>query len=183
MEIDDAVEFFNAYLDAEYAEGVAARSEPDEVLDERREASESFMHAVPGAIMSSVIGRGPGWSTEKLAEYAQTVNQVARRVMFLVAEYRCPAWGRIFGGYASGPRPRITGSYGQLLYAAEVEGRLKIIAQYAPEILEPAPPMRWSHAQGAEIGKLGRPVALRVLAEPTLEEHRQDWLAICESMA
>lgn len=183
MEIDGAVDFFNAYLDAEYAEAVAARSEPDQVLDERRRASEAFMYAAPGVVMSSVIGRGRGWSAEKLSEYAQTVHQVARRVLFLVAEYRHSEWDRLFAGYASGPRPRITGSYGQLLYAAEIEGQPKIIAQYAPEILEPAPPMRWSHAQGAEIGDPGRPVAIRALAEPTLQEHRQDWIALRESMA
>ncbi|MCX5342154.1 hypothetical protein [Streptomyces atratus] len=181
MEIDESVEFFNAYLDSEYAAAVAARTEPDEVLDERTATLETFMHAAPGTIMSPAVGRGRGWTAERLEKAARTVNEVARRNLFLVVEYKHSDWHSLFAGYVSGPTPLTTGSYGQLLYACEIDGLPKIIAEFFPEILEPAPPMKWSYAQGAQIGVLSKPKAIRALSEPTFAEHQQDWEAIQNS--
>ncbi|WP_164253147.1 hypothetical protein [Streptomyces sp. S4.7] len=92
-----------------------------------------------------------------------------------MARYNHPEWHPLFAGYASGPTPLTTGSYGQLLYVTEFDGAPKIISEYFPEILEPAPPMLWSHAQGAEINGIGNPNEVRALTAPTFGEHLDDW--------
>jgi hypothetical protein len=181
MDLECASEFLNSYLDAEYAERLASRTESDEVLSERRRLSESFFRSTPDSPMFSVIGRRPGYSAEELADYARTVDQLARRVLFLVAEYEHSEWGRVFAGYVSGSSPRITGAYELKLFVKEIEGERKIIAQYASEILKPAPPVQWVHVQGVHIDDLGSPLAVKSLSEPTFKAHRLDWAAVCES--
>ncbi|MEV8333873.1 hypothetical protein [Streptomyces niveus] len=181
MNLEQASEFLNSYLDAEYAEGLASRTEPDEVLGERRRVSESFLYSTPDSPMFSVIGRRPGYSADELEEYAQSVDQVARRVLFLVAEHEHPEWGRLFVGYVSGSSPRITGAYEFKLFVKEIEGEPKVTAQYASEILKPAPPVQWVHVQGARIDDLGGLVAVKALSEPTFKAHRLDWAATRDS--
>jgi len=177
MGLDDALEFFNAYLDAEYGAVLACRTEVDEVLDARVQAAETFWHAEPGGIISLAIGRRPGYSVDELAAYARGVSQVARRVLFIIAEHHHAKWGRVFGAHLSNTRSATTGLYGALLYAAEVGDELKLIAEYAPEVTLPAPPVQWTHVQGADLGDLGRPLVAQAPTEPTYGGHREDWAA------
>ncbi|MFD4949354.1 hypothetical protein ACFWNT_44465 [Streptomyces sp. NPDC058409] len=178
MIIESVMQFFDTYLDVEYAAAVSARTEQNALLDKRVAALEGFLHAVPGVIMSPTIGRGQNWSAERLAKASHSVGDVARRTLFLVAEYNHPEWRPLYAAYVSGPTPLSTGSYGQLLCATEVDGNMKIISEYFPEILEPAPPMTWSHAQGAAIDLPGTPTTVRALAAPTFKEHEEDWTSM-----
>ncbi|MEV6353925.1 hypothetical protein [Streptomyces hydrogenans] len=182
MDIGEVVAFFEDYSLAEYREAVAVRAEPDSVLDERRRETESFLLASPGVIMSSGTGRRPGMTADELKESARTVNREARRVLFGVVTYRHAGWGEIFAVYAGGTTPLTVGLYGQLSFIADVDGELKIIAQYAPEILEEACPMPWTYTQGVELESFGEPVAVTTLVEPSFEEHRQDWSAVLQSV-
>lgn len=50
MDLDGAVEFFNEYLDAIHQQAVAVRTEPDDMLKERRTLTRA----------SSTPRRGPG---------------------------------------------------------------------------------------------------------------------------
>lgn len=181
MDLEYSSEFIESYLDAEYAERLASRTEFDEVLDERRRTSESFFHSTPDSPMFSVIGRRIGYSAEELAEYAQTAGQIARRVLFIVAEFEHPEWGNLFAGYVSGASVTTTGAYDSKLFVKEIKGRPKIIAQYASEILKPAPPVQWIHVMGEHIADVSGPSAVKALREPTFEAHRLDWAATCTS--
>ncbi|MFD9869090.1 hypothetical protein ACFXI8_26580 [Streptomyces niveus] len=178
MKISDVEEFFKSYLDAEYAAAVAARTEVDGVLDEHTALLESFLHATPGSVMTPTVSRGRDWSAERLEKSALTVGDVARRDLFLVARYNHPEWHPLFAGIASGQTPLTTGSYGQLLYVTKIGGAPKIISEYFPEILEPAPPMVWSHTQGAEINGIGEPAEVCAVTAPTFDEHLEDWKEI-----
>ncbi|MFJ7628671.1 hypothetical protein ACIQZN_19460 [Streptomyces sp. NPDC097595] len=180
MNLDQATEFINSYLDAEYAEAKALRSEGDAVLSERQKDSESHFLSTPESPMFSVIGRRPGYTDAELEEYAQTLDQVARRVLFMVVEFEHKERGAIFCGYVSGAGPTITGAYELQLFIQEVGGKPKIIAQYAAEILKPAPPVQWTHVQGAEVSDPGTPVTARAFTEPTFNPHRLDWAATRE---
>jgi len=180
VNIDVAVEMFRSYLHAEHEEEVAVYAESDEVLAQRKINSESFMHTANGD-MHSTIGRPP-LTPERLAEFASGVV-VTPRTLFLVAEYTHPVWGRLFAAYVSGSRPQTASSYEQLLYAAEIEGQLKIIAKYMEDFLELEAPMRWTHMQGEEVGVLGVPVATRTFVQPERERHREEWRTICQSRA
>ncbi|MFE7135178.1 hypothetical protein ACFVIM_30405 [Streptomyces sp. NPDC057638] len=180
MNLDQAVEFLHAYLEAEHREGLAARTEPDAVLAERRRESEAFMHAVPGVFLSSTLRRRP-MSADELAKYATTVDQVARRTLFLVAEYAHSKWGQLFTGFASDRTAGSTGSYGLLLSVVAIEGEPKIVAFSYPDLLAMNPPTPWRYASGARINKRGRLVAVRALVEPTRADHRADWAAIRDS--
>lgn len=173
-EIREAEEFLNSYLDAEFEEAKAARAESDDVLAQRTAVSETFMHAVPGAIMASVYGRPP-MTDEELADYALTVGEVAHRNLFLVAEHPNVAWGPVFAGYISGNHPMSLGAYGLLLYLADIKGQPKIISSYYPDLLSTAVPTVWRHAAGAEFGGLEPPVRVRGIQAPRRAEHHHDW--------
>ena len=174
-QMEDVVKFFNSFLDIYYAGTLAVYSESDAVLDERRAASMEFVHAVPGVIMSPLFGRERGLPADELAEFAEEMD-VTRRPLFLVAEYRHPSWGALYGGYIGDDSSATAGSYGGLLYATEIDRELKIIAIYREDFDKASPPVRWRHSQGAEIGDPGKPVAVRPLEAPTERAaHRQDW--------
>ncbi|NUW35077.1 hypothetical protein HTZ77_27135 [Nonomuraea sp. SMC257] len=171
VDIDEAVDFFASYLDAEYAERLAVLFEPDDVLRSRREISESFMHELPGTSMRSVLGRAPT-SAEELARIARSAArsvQRAHRVLFLVEEYDNPSFGQLFAGYVSGATPSRIGSFGLLLYATVINGRLKIIGDRAKDY----DASEWTHGQGAEIGTPGTPRRVRPLVEPEHPDHRR----------
>ncbi|GAA1935958.1 hypothetical protein GCM10009716_48780 [Streptomyces sodiiphilus] len=173
--VEEVGDFFQSYLDAEFAASSAVSTEPDEILEQRRAILESFMYSVPGKVMSSGIGRGRGWSAEQLADLAQRMK-VARRPLFLVVEYVHPKWKQLFAGYIGGGKPRTAGAYGELLFAAEIEGKMRVIATYREDFDRVPPPVHWKHAQGAEIGKLARPVGVLPVEAPTSRAaHFQDW--------
>ncbi len=69
-DLDDAVDFFNAYLDIDYQGRVAAYSEPEEILEERWTAILSFFRSTPEFPMSPDFGKHRGWPPERLAKYA-----------------------------------------------------------------------------------------------------------------
>ncbi|WP_190123256.1 hypothetical protein [Streptomyces inusitatus] len=174
--MDEAVSFFNSYLDADYAGNLAVRSESDEVLKERQIASRGFWHSTLNAPLSPGFGRPVGMPSEELARLAAKMNPVRRR-LFLVAEYDDVEWGALYAGYIGG-RGRTVQSYGGLLYAAGINGELKIIASYKEDIDKVPPPLRWCHSQGVEITLSGNPVAIRPLEVPTGRiAHKQDWEA------
>ncbi|MEU6018220.1 hypothetical protein ABZ826_30600 [Streptomyces sp. NPDC047515] len=176
--MEDVVKFFNSYLDIDYAGNTAVYSESDEVVNERRDASMKFWHEVPGAQLSPGFGRPMGMPSEQLAQLAANVN-LARRTLFLVAEYSDPTWGTLYAGYIGGDRARTAQSYGGLLYATEIKGQLKIIASYREDIDKLPPPTHWRHSQGAEISSPNTPVSVRALEAPTgRAAHRQDWDAL-----
>jgi hypothetical protein len=184
MDMDGAIDLFNAYLDAEYAAVVATRTEPDDaVVNRARAAVEAFLNTGPDGRMASTIGRAPGMTAAAVEALAATVDQVVRRTLFQVVEYRHPALGRLFAGYAGGQSMLSKGAYGRLLYATELAGEPKIISEYVPDILEPAPPVAWSVLQGAQIAPPGRPGAVRQFTGPTYEPHRHDWIATREQPA
>ncbi|MCT2593936.1 hypothetical protein LHJ74_29195 [Streptomyces sp. N2-109] len=173
--IDGAVEFFKSYLEIEHAGNMATYSESDETVEELRAESMQFWHALPGIALSPSFGRPMGMQPERLSQLAQKAN-LERRALFLVAEYRDPAWGTLYAGFVGGDRASTAGSYGGLLYAAEIEGGLKVVASYREDFDKAAPPVQWRHSQGAEPDLPGAPVAVRALQGPTgRAEHREDW--------
>ncbi|WP_329538967.1 hypothetical protein OG345_01920 [Streptomyces sp. NBC_01220] len=176
--IEDTQSFFNSYLDIDYAGNTAVYSESDETVNELREESMTFWHALPGVQLSPTFGRPMGMPVEQLAQLAATV-ELARRALFLVAEYSDPTWGKLYAAYIGGDRESTARSYGGLLYAAEINGNLKIIASYREDIDQLPPPVRWRHSQGAEIDPPKTAVSVHPLEAPTgRAAHRQDWEAL-----
>ncbi|MER5704947.1 hypothetical protein ABT023_23785 [Micromonospora sp. NPDC002296] len=176
MDLDNAVDFFNKFLDAEHQQAMAALTEPDDVLEERRNVTQSLMHSPPGTIMASPAGRALGHSAEELAEFSANASRPQRRTLFLVAEYRNATWQTLFAGYTSGAHPDTSLVYERLYYASEVEGTPKMISEYLIEIeFEMDAEVRWRHAQGVKIENPGQLVAAHAIREPALEEQRQSW--------
>lgn len=182
MGLECAVRVFQSYLAAEYAEAVAVRTESDEVLRERRAASEEFMVSTAENIMSSAHGRAPV-SPEDLKKYALTANQVAQRVLFLTVEHAHPRWGSVYAGYISGGRPTTTGSYGMLLFSVDIGGELKIAAEYLPDFYDSGPEPRWRHGQGERMDNLGEPLAAHMTVEPSRPEHLDHCSAIMHAVS
>jgi hypothetical protein len=175
MDLDSAVAFFDAFLDAEYAALVALYSEPDDaVLAGLVAAAQRYLSSSPEARMAVGLNRAPGVSARQLEEDAKLLGQLRRRALFQVVEFEHPSLGALFGAYASSQDAYTIGAYERLFYAAGLDTP-KIIAAYVPELLAPAPPVTWRRLQGMEIDRPGRPVAVRRLTEPTRKAHRQDW--------
>lgn len=180
--IEDAVIFFNAYLDIEHEGNVATYSASDEVVNELRTRSMGFWHASPGAILSPSFGRPMGMHPDQLENLARSVN-LARRTLFLVAEYRGPDGNSIYVAITSGDRAETAQSYGGLLHAAEVKDELKIIASYKEDFDRVSPPVHWRHSQGAEITLPDTPVAVHPLEAPTGQAaHQDDWEDLRDSV-
>ncbi|MFJ9885774.1 hypothetical protein ACIQRW_07910 [Streptomyces sp. NPDC091287] len=176
------MKFFNAYLDIEHEGSVATYSASDEVVNELRTKSMGFWHASPGTTLSPSFGRPMGMHPDQLATLARSVN-LARRTLFMVAEYRRPDGETLYAAFTSGDRTRTTQSYGGLLHAAEVEGELKIVASYKEDFDKASPPVHWRHSQGAEINLSGAPVAVRPLEAPTGQAaHQEDWEGLRDSV-
>jgi hypothetical protein len=180
VKVDQAVDFFNAYLDVEFAEAVAVYHEPDDVLASRREVSESYMYSLPGFRMASRLGRPP-MSAERLAELSRSAK-VSRRVLFMVNEYRHVNFGPIFAAFVSGAQPILADSYESLLYATEVDEEIKIISEFFVDF-DHLSSVKWNHAQGVDVGDPGESVAVRALTEPGEPEHQRDWLRMRDATA
>ncbi|MFE3379515.1 hypothetical protein [Streptomyces anulatus] len=180
--IDDAVTFFNSYLDVEHEGNVAIYSASDEVVKELRARSMTFWQASPGATLSPSFGRPMGMHPDQVADLARSVN-LARRTLFMVAEYRGPDGGRLYAAFTSGDRASTAQSYGGLLHAAEVAGELKIIASYKEDFDKASPPVHWRHSQGVEITLPAAPVAVRPLEAPSGQAaHQEDWEGLRDSV-
>ncbi|WP_411079711.1 hypothetical protein [Streptomyces sp. cmx-18-6] len=180
--IGDAAKFFNAYLDIERIGSMAVYSEPDEVVNSYRTSSMRFWHASPGTPLSPSFGRPMGMDSDQLAQLARTVS-LARRTLFLVAEYRAHEGDSIYAGFVSGDRARTAESYGGLLYATEVNGDLKIIASYKEDFDGVSPPVRWRHSQGVEIDLPGPPISVRPFEAPIGHPaHLGDWEKLRDSV-
>ncbi|NBE84943.1 hypothetical protein [Micromonospora rubida] len=176
MNLDNAVDFFNEFLDAEHQQAMAALTEPDDVLEERRDITQGLMHSPPGTIMASPIGRALGHSVEELVEFSANASRPQRRTLFLVAEYRNTTWQALFAGYTSGAHPDTSLAYERLYYAREVEGAPKMISEYLIEIeFETDAEVQWRHAQGVKVPNPGQLVAAQAIREPVLEEQRRSW--------
>ncbi|MEV6074436.1 hypothetical protein AB0L80_04885 [Streptomyces sp. NPDC052069] len=176
--MEDVVKFLNSYLDVEYAGATAVYSDSDEVVNEHRDESMKFWHAVPGVILSPSFGRPMGMPQEQFAKLGAN-SDLARRALFLVAEYADQNWGTLYAGYIGGDRNISAQSYGGLLYVTEIKRKLKIIASYKEDFDQPSPPIHWRHSQGVEIVTLENPSAVRPIEEPTGRvAHLQDWEAL-----
>ncbi|MEU3654798.1 hypothetical protein AB0E67_18665 [Streptomyces sp. NPDC032161] len=173
--LEDAVDFFNSYLDVDYAGNKAVFLEGDEAVNTLRENSMKFWHSEHGVPLSPSFGRTMGMTPEQLNEMAAKVN-LARREIFLAAEYSDPIWRTLYAAYVGGDRVTTARSYSELLYAAEIQDEIKIIASYREDINKVSPPVHWRHSQGAEISLSGPPLAVIPLQEPTgRKAHQQDW--------
>jgi hypothetical protein len=54
VELDEAVEFYAAYLDALYRYEVAVRTEPDDLLADRRARAHTFLDPLRGTIQTLI---------------------------------------------------------------------------------------------------------------------------------
>ncbi|WP_335932615.1 hypothetical protein [Streptomyces sp. PTD5-9] len=181
--LEEAVTFFNSYLDLDWAGNRAVSSESDEVVNALRSDSMKFWHSVHDAPLSPSFGRPMGMTPEQLARMAAKIELV-RSELFLVAEYRDPTWRTLYAAYIGGGRVTTAQSYGRLLYATEIQEEIKIIAAYREDFDKTPPPMHWQHSQGAEITLTDPPVAVCALKAPTgRKAHRQDWEMMRNSIA
>ncbi|MFD2767476.1 hypothetical protein [Micromonospora eburnea] len=179
MDLDEAVEFYTAYLDALYQYEVAVRTEPDDVLAERRARAQAFLDPLRGTWVDTSSPRPPDMTPEQISERAEKLPTVARPSLFLVAEFAVPEWNSLFAGYTGGADEGTFRSYMFRYFAGEVEGKPAIITQYMlePSYGEPGQ-VTWDFTQGVEVGDLGRPVAARGLQEPFLDDQIEDYRQI-----
>jgi hypothetical protein len=179
VDLDEAVEFYTAYLDALYQYEIAVRTEPDDVLAERRAQAQTFLDPRRGTWVDTWSPRPPGLTPEEISERGAKLPTVQRPALFLVAEYVVPERGSLFAGYTGGAAKRTYRSYMYRFLTGEVDGKPAIVTQYS---IEPSygeeDQVTWEFTQGVEVADLGRPVAARGLQEPFLDEQIPDYRRI-----
>lgn len=175
MDLDEAVAFYTAYIDALYDYEVAVRTEPDDVLAERLARTRAFLDPGRGTWVDTSTSREPGLTAGEVSSRASELPPLARPELFLVAEFIVPERGTLFAGYTGGPYDGTSDAYMYRFLAGDVDGKPVIITQYS---IEPSygPPdeVNWEFTQGVEVG-LGRPVAARGLQEPLLDDQIEDY--------
>jgi Ankyrin repeats (many copies)/Ankyrin repeats (3 copies)/Ankyrin repeat len=175
VDIDEAVSFFQEFLTALYEQDVADLTEPDEQLEQRIARSESFMYAPPGTTMTSPFMRPRGMPPEELAEIAARAETPQRRPLFLVAEYETAELGTCFAGYVGGADDLTALGYQRQYWAMDVNGEPKMVALYVVDYDSIESEVEWENFEGAIVGKVGRPVAVRGLQEPFVERYKQNY--------
>ncbi|MFF3735353.1 hypothetical protein ACFYXM_35075 [Streptomyces sp. NPDC002476] len=178
--MEEAVAFFESYLDFEHRGSLAILDEPDEVLKAlRSRILNQFWHEAIGTPISPTFGRPPGMTPDQMVTLSQKMRPV-RRSLLLVAEHEAPKTipGKpLYAGYISGDTESTAQSYGGLLVAAIMsDGEMKLVASYKEDFMQSAPPVRWRQSQGLRISLVCSPVAVRPLKAPTGRAvHQQDW--------
>ncbi|MGW3165763.1 hypothetical protein ACWC9Q_23380 [Streptomyces sp. NPDC001142] len=176
----DAIAFYESYLDFEHSGAVAILEDSDERLNGlRSEILETFWRKVDGIPLSPNFRRPPGMTPDQLSQLAEQMKP-KRRSLFLVTEHKAPngiPGQPLYAAYVSGDREQTARSYSDLLYAVAIDSGLKIVASYREDVMKGSPPVRWRHSQGLRIPRVGLPVAVRALREPTgraaLQQHWQ----------
>ena len=177
MDIVEATQLAEDYLDAEYAALSAVLAEPDDaVVTAAVAAAARFLRPTPDEPpLVFIMNRPAGVLPDVLAKTTEQLANYQRRALFQVKAYQHPVWGALFAAYAGSRAKASAGAYERLLYFADVDGAPGLVAEYIPELLAPAPPVTWSHLQGARIDDPGELMAVRQLSEPTRKAHLADY--------
>ncbi|WP_424862889.1 hypothetical protein [Streptomyces sp. MMS24-I29] len=175
----DVIAFYESYLDFEHSGAVAILEESDERLSGLRgEILDTFWYKFNGVPLSPSFGRPKGMTPDQLVQLAEQMKP-KRRSLFLVTEHKAPKelpGQSLYAAYASGDREQTARSYTDLLYAVAIDDGLKIVALYREDVMKGSPPVCWRHSQGLRIPRVGLPVAVRALREPTgRAAHQQHW--------
>lgn len=194
--LDEAVDFFQRFIQAEYEMATAAYGERDPlVYAQKYKEFERFLEGV-----KTLDSRGrdlDGFTIELMAEEGEdwfemgkeVLGQLRPRTLFQVKHYLHPEWEDLFRGYLSHPRAALVDSYGFNFYAARVEDELRIIAIYS--ICDECnvtgrirgSPCRecgatgWSFLEGRHLDAPGKLVGVRKLRPPTAPEQLAEYEA------
>jgi hypothetical protein len=172
-DLGQAVQRVQEFASAEYDAGQAAYVADDAAEFEQaaREAN-GFFHSAPGQYLTLSTGRHPqAGDTAPMREFAKQV--VARKVL-KARRYRHPEHGDLFAVYTTMPRRMEQTGYGSLFYLAKVDGALKIIAKYEPN-MDYEDRIEWENAGGAEIDDPGEMVEEIKMQAPEMEPDRSHY--------
>lgn len=179
MDLDQAADFFDRFLDAEHASVMASYTEQPEIQDEHRAAAAAFLHR--GVGLTVEYNGTPRLSPDLMRRWRQSASGQVRRTLFQVAQYDNPEWGPLFAGFAGGTARDVADRYGKLYYAAAIATESKIISRYSPDFPSDDEIGRWEREAGVEIADPGVLIATRSFHEPAEGSYRQVWLALREA--
>jgi hypothetical protein len=191
--MNEAVDFFQRFIRAEYEMAEAAYGERDSSLYAKKlEAFEGFLKGVrtPDSRVRGIDDLELGILGEDWFETGQQVlEQLRPRTLFQVKQYLHPELGDVFRAYVSDSRAFIVDVYGANLYAARVEGELRIISLYATcdECLmtgkvdgRTCPECKgtgWRFLDGSRLDDPGKLVEVRKLQPPSSRQQREEYEA------
>jgi hypothetical protein len=175
-QLENVIEFVKSFTVAEYRAIQATFLEPDDgILAKRMEEATRHLHVVPGHVMSLGFGRRPGMTPEEVAEDADWVNDYRERTLFQVKRYSHPAFGDLYACFLSSYKKEPFLAYGSCFAVTLVEGVLKIISIYTPEMTLDPGPVKWEYLQGTRLDSWGELVEVRKLTEPDWPAHLADY--------
>jgi hypothetical protein len=194
--LDEAVDFFQQFIRAEYEMATAAYGERDTGLYVEKYAEfERFLKDVKTMdsrgrdlddfTLELMAAEGEDWF-----ETGKKVLEALRpRTLFQVKHYIHPEWGDLFRGYLSHPRAPIVNVYGFNFYATRIDDELRIISMYSTcdECFTTGKikgkPCRecgatgWRFQEGRRIETPGRLVEVRKLQPPADPEQLREYEA------
>jgi hypothetical protein len=162
--VEKAIEFIKSFINQEYKSLVVEKTERDN-SKYLASAGELSGYCIPGLGLS-FAGRRPfkpadDWfKTEK-----QAADELQPRRIFQIKHYKNPEYGDLFRCYVSETKSGNNTCF-SCLYAAQVEGNLKIISKYNIDFKG-----GWINRGGKEIDKPGDLVEVRMFETPDRPDH------------
>lgn len=191
--LDEAVDFFQRFIQAEYEMAVAAYSEPDSQRYARK--LEAFEQLLKGVRTRDARVRGVddlelGILGDDWFETGKRILERYRpRTLFQVKHYTHSELGDLFRAYVSEPDAFMGKAYSASFYATQVEDTLRVISLYficdECEMTgtvqgAPCPECQgtgWRFMEGRRIGPPGTLVGVRKLQPPSRPEQLKEYEA------
>lgn len=189
--LDEATDFFQRFLQAEYEMAAAAYSEPDSALYAKKlEAYEALLENVrtPHSRVRGVDDLELGILGEDWFETGKDILKGLKpSTLFQVKHYAHPELGDLFRAYVSHPAAYLAKDYGINFYAARVDGELRIVSQYVTcdecsmsgrvngRPCSECKGTGWRYMDGRRLETLGPLVQVAKLQPPSAPEHRKEY--------
>lgn len=172
--MDEAEAFFRRFIDTEFAALRATFVEDDDAVAQARvDEAQRFLRNTMDHPLTVGFGRAIHLSPAERAQRREDVAHFIPRTLYLLRTWDHDTRGRIREAVVGSSQAYLEGEYDLRLFAATVDGELRIISRYAFGGL--GRPVTWEHSGGEKLDAPGRLVETRKLVPPDAAAQRADW--------
>jgi hypothetical protein len=166
--MEDAINFIQAFIGKEYEALVAQWTERDDsIFEEKRNEVRQFY----GAYLTPEVNRPEPVDNKWFKKGKKYLDMIQPRVLFQVKQYEQPTLGNLYRCYVSTTQ-RDDNNYFSCLYIGNTEQGVKIVAQYNTDFEG-----GWNWRGGVKLDTLGKLIEVRKFQAPTDPENLKDYEA------